>query len=219
VPRPPRLAATAVAGLLAQGALVIDTRAAADFAAGHLPGTISIPLDQSFTTWAGWLVPYDRPVALLIDERDPQALATALGELARIGLDRVAGMAGRDVLDSWLAAGQPLATTATVTPAEAALLQREGAAVIDVRGLTEWEAGHLPGAPNLPLGWLRGRLADVPRNRPLVVYCQTGARSAIAASLLQAHGYDEVANLAGGMAAWRAAGLPIAAGAGVPVAA
>jgi hydroxyacylglutathione hydrolase len=81
--------------------------------------------------------------------------------------------------------------------------------VIDVRGRAEWEAGHLPGVPNIPLGHLAARLDEVLRDRPVVLQCQGGARSAIAASVLQAHGLTNVVNLAGGFAAWQLAGLPI----------
>jgi hydroxyacylglutathione hydrolase len=78
--------------------------------------------------------------------------------------------------------------------------------VIDVRGHGEWAAGHLPGAPNIPLGYLTDRLKDLPRDKLVVVHCETGGRSAIAASLLRARGLTNVVNLTGGFAAWQKAG-------------
>jgi hydroxyacylglutathione hydrolase len=81
--------------------------------------------------------------------------------------------------------------------------------VIDVRGRAEWEAGRLPGAPNIPLGVLGDRLAEVPSTGTVVLQCESGSRSAIAASLLQARGRRDVTNLAGGYSAWRKAGLPV----------
>ena len=81
--------------------------------------------------------------------------------------------------------------------------------VLDVRGAAEWEAGHLPGVPNIPVGYLTDRLDEIPRGRPLVVHCQGGARSAIAASVLQANGFENVISLPGGYAAWQAGGNPV----------
>ncbi|HEV2148807.1 MAG TPA: rhodanese-like domain-containing protein [Longimicrobiaceae bacterium] len=207
--RPQRLPEGRLAELLGEGALVVDTRPAAEFAAGHVPGTISIPLNRSFTTWAGWLVPYDRPFYLLVDDAGPGAVDEAVRDLAMIGLDRVAGWFGADVVAAWAAGGRELQTTPQITSAE--LAQRMGGggvAVLDVRGAAEWEAGHLPGVPNLPVGYLADRLDEVPRDRPLVVHCQGGARSAIAASVLQAKGFRDVINLAGGYADWQAGGHP-----------
>jgi hydroxyacylglutathione hydrolase len=207
LPRPPRMAASTVAGLLRGNEVVVDTRAAAEFAAGHLPGTINLPLDGSFTTWAGWLLPYHRDVYLLVDDACPHCAETAVRDLAMIGLDRVAGVFGTDALQTWVVAGHELATVAQVTAAEVApMLARGDATVIDVRGHAEWQAGHLPGVPNIPVGYLAERLRELPANKPVVVYCQSGARSAIAASVLQARGVPNVANLVGGFAAWHAAG-------------
>jgi hydroxyacylglutathione hydrolase len=208
--RPPRLPAGQVAALLDAGALVLDARHAADFAAGHVPGTLNIPLDRAFTTWAGWLVPHDRPFYLLLDDRCHHCLDTAVRELARIGLDQVAGYLAAEAIDAWQAAGRPLATVAQMTAAEvAARLADPALAILDVRGQTEWAAGRLPGARHLPLGDLVARLGEVPTDRTLVVHCQSGARSAIAASVLQAHGRTRVVNLIGGFAAWQAAGHPV----------
>ncbi|MBW3535148.1 MAG: glycerol-3-phosphate acyltransferase, partial [Gemmatimonadetes bacterium] len=81
--------------------------------------------------------------------------------------------------------------------------------VLDVRGRAEWESGHLPGVENIPVGFLTDRLGEIPRDRPVVVQCQGGGRSAIAASVLQAHGYDNVANLPGGFVEWEAQGHPV----------
>ena len=78
--------------------------------------------------------------------------------------------------------------------------------VLDVRGRTEWDAGHIPGVRNIPLGYLAERVADVPKTTPMIVHCQSGARSAIAASVLEMSGFSVVANLTGGFAAWSAAG-------------
>lgn len=206
--RPPPLAAVALPGLLRQGAIVVDTRPAAAFAESHVPGTLNIPLNRSFTTWAGWLLPYDRDVYLLVDDADPRGIDVAVRDLAMIGLDRIAGIVGHDALDAWIAAGHALGTVAQATPADVAeWLERGEMTIIDVREPAEWEAGHLPGVPNIPLGSLPERLAEIPIDKPIVVHCQSGARSPIAASVLQARGVRNVINMAGGYAAWERAGL------------
>ena len=215
--RPPREEPGALAAVLDSGAMVVDTRPAAEFAAGHVPGTLNIPLDRSFTTWAGWLIPYDRPFHLLVAESGGQALDEAVRDLAMIGLDRVEGWFSAFAVEAWAAEGGTLETVPTIGAEE--LRERMAAGtvqVLDVRGAAEWEAGHLPGVPNLPLGYLSDRLDELSPERPLVVHCQSGARSAIAASLLQAAGAGEVANLEGGFQAWSAAGLPVERGAAEP---
>ena len=214
VARPPRLPPVALDTRLRAGDVVVDTRTAVAYAAGHVPGTLNIPLNGSFTTWAGWLLPYDRDVYLLVDDvgcahpDGGSCVETAVRDLAMIGLDRVAGTLGADALAAWTAAGHRLETVAQMAPAEAAaMLVRGDATVIDVRGRAEWEAGHLPGVQNIPVGYLAERLDELPTDRPVVVHCQGGARSAIAVSVLQARGRKNVVNLVGGYAAWVQAGL------------
>jgi hydroxyacylglutathione hydrolase len=210
LPRPARLPAARLAALLGEGAAVVDTRPAADFAAGHVPGTINIPLGASFTTWAGWLLPYDRDVYLLVGGDAPGADAAAARALAMIGLDRVAGTFGTDALEAWTAAGRTLATVAKATPAEvSSMLERGEVTVVDVRGRSEWEGGHIPGVPNIPAGFLTERLDEIRTDRPVVVHCQSGVRSAIAASVLQSRGVPDVIDMVGGFAAWQRSGLPV----------
>ena len=204
--RPPRLDAAAIDREVAQGTPVVDTRSAADFARGHVPGTLSIPFNKSFTTWAGWLLPYDRDVALLVDETEPRLVDEIVRDLAMIGLDRVKGWFGPETIerhdDSDALQGTPQMTVEELAPR----LARDEVAVVDVRGHSEWEAGHLPGVPNIPVGMLAEHLDELPRDRPLVMQCQSGARSAMAAALLQARGFDNVVNLTGGFGAWQDAG-------------
>jgi len=209
-PRPSRLPASALRPLIERGEIVVDTRTAAEFAAGHAPGTLSIPLGESFTTWAGWLLPYDREVHLLVDAGCAHCVEDVVRNLAMIGLDRVAGVIGADALETWTDAGHALEMVRQVTPAEAVQLVARGEAVmVDVRGHAEWEAGHPPGTPNIPLGYLAERIAELPLDRLILVQCRTGARSAIAASVLERGGRTNVANVAGGIVAWQRAGLPV----------
>jgi hydroxyacylglutathione hydrolase len=210
-PPAPRLDGTRLSELLRGGAVVVDTRRAADYAAGHVPGTLSIPLNRSFTTWAGWLLPYDRDIYLLVDDAGSDSAEAAVQDLAMIGLDRVAGVLDTDALAAWTASERTLGTVAQATAEEAAaMLARGGATLIDVRGRAEWEAGHVPGVPNIPVGYLADHLAEIPVDRPVILQCQGGGRSQIAASVLQARGIPNVVNLSGGFDAWKQAGLPVA---------
>lgn len=216
--RPERLAATRMAEVLARGGLVVDTRPAAAYAIGHIPGTINIPLDRSFTTWAGWLIPYADDFYLVIDDKCSHCVDEAVRDLAMIGLDRIAGYFGAETVEAWETAGRKLGSTPQISASQLEARMRKGdVAILDVRGQTEWEAGRLPEVPNIPLGHLAERLSEVPQDKPVVVHCQGGARSAIAASVLQAWGYTDVLNLAGGFLAWQAAGNPVTRGSVEPV--
>jgi hydroxyacylglutathione hydrolase len=211
---PPRLSSAELGDVIAAKGILVDTRPALEFAAEHVPGSINIPLGRSFATWAGWLLPYDRDIHLLVDDAEgAHTDEAAVRDLALIGLDRVAGIFGADSLERWSEDGHGLASVAQATPAEAAAMLAKGpSVVVDVRGRSEWEAGHLVGAPNIPVGYLRDRLAELPNDRPVIVHCQSGVRSAIAASVLQASGLTNVVNMVGGFAAWQHAGLPVAVG-------
>lgn len=211
--RPDRLPADALEKVLADGTLVVDARPWSQFAAGHVPGTINIPLNKSFSTWAGWLVPYDREFYLMVDDSCPGCVDEAVRDLAMIGLDHVAGVFGTDVIEVWGLAGR-LEVVPQLSAAELeARLRRGEAVVIDVRGVAEFEAGHIAGARNIPLGYLESRLAELPRGQTVVVQCQSGGRSAIGTSLLLARGVPDVINLAGGIVGWQATGHPVRRGA------
>ena len=208
--RPPRFQADQLAKVLEDGALVIDTRPAADYATGAIPGTLNIPAGRSFTTWAGWILPYDRDFYLIVRDNRADAVKELLRDLAGIGLDRVAGYAEAGAVDDWRADGLPLQATAAVDAGQVQESLREGTAqVIDVRGDGEWAAGHLPGARHVPLGDLAQRLSEIPRDVPVILHCQSGARAAIGSSILRAHGYQDVRLYGGGFGEWQGAGYPV----------
>ncbi len=212
VRRPPLLQTTTLDGLLREGAIVVDTRHPADFAAGHIPGTINIPWDASFTTWAGWLLPYEQDLHLVVNEGSPGVVEAVVRALAMIGLDRVAGYFDGQVIDLWAASERPLGTIPRIEVEDlAASLAHDAVTVLDVRSRREWGIGHIAGAHHAPLGELVDRLDELPRTRPVVVQCAAGSRSAIAASILLAHGFDRVVDLVGGTGAWTRAGLPVVA--------
>ena len=195
------------------GAMLLDTREPADFAAGHLRGAVNVGLQGRFAEWAGDVLDPRRDIVLV---GDPTASLEGCVRLARIGFDRTVGQLADpgEVLtthpelieaSSWLTIEQ-LAELRGLEPD----LQ-----LVDVRNPGETAAGTLPGAREVPLAVLTDCLDSIDRTRPLVVYCASGYRSLIAASLLRHHGHLDVSDLVGGYGAWAAAGLPAAAAASI----
>ncbi|MEX0741801.1 MAG: rhodanese-like domain-containing protein, partial [Phycisphaeraceae bacterium] len=146
MPSPRRLSDARLGAILDSGGLVIDTRHPAEFATRHVPGTLNIPLNASFTTWAGWLIPYNRDFHLILDDKCGHCVEEAVRDLAMIGLDRISGYFGTEAIDVWAGQSRPLESVPQTTSGELAERLRDGSAqVLDVRGRTEWEMGHLPG--------------------------------------------------------------------------
>ena len=204
-PKPAMLAPETFPVLQRGGVIVIDTRAPKMFASGHLPGTLNVPLDSSFVTRAGSLLPDEGIVALLVEGGTAPA-ERAVRALSLIGVDDIHGFLEPGALD-WQAAHGGLTVVQQVSPQDAA--NGREARIIDVRAASEWAEGHVPGAMHVPLPELADRLGELP-DGPLVLHCQGGSRSVIATSLLLAAGRSDVANMEGGYAAWKRAGLPIA---------
>lgn len=195
--------ATAFAAL-ADGAVLLDARDQLDFVAGHLKGALSIPLDGRFAETAGMLLqPADSIVLVAPEGHEVEAVT----RLARIGFDHVRGYLPdiEDVLVSCDPAG--VSRGSRITPSQLVEVLADGAqpiSIIDVRNAGEVEGGAVPGSVNVPLAQLRGRLAEVPHDRPVVVNCAGGWRSSVAASFLLTQGYTDVSDLVGGYAAWDA---------------
>jgi hydroxyacylglutathione hydrolase len=182
------------------GAVVLDAREAAEFAAGHLRGAINVGLGGRFAEYAGDVIEPGRDIVLVAE---PGHELEARVRLGRIGLDRVVG-----ALDGPLAAlaAAPDVTTQSSRLTAAALVERvEGIAdlqLVDVRDPAETAAGILPGAATIPLARLTARLGELDPARPTVTYCASGYRSSIAASVLTAAGFADVSDLLGGYDAW-----------------
>ena len=197
---PPRLDGS-VPALVKAGKLVVDTRRTADFAKGHVRGTINVPYANSMATYGGTVLPFDRPLVLVIA---PENLAGAREALYSIGMDRIEGWVAPDAL------GSELDTTRQVTAKDAAAEAASGDVVIvDVRRKSEYDEGHIHDALHIPLGEIAARANEIPEGRPVILHCEGGTRSAIAASLLRAGGRHDVANLQGGFTAWTKSGLPV----------
>lgn len=189
----PRLTAADVARLKASGAEVVDVRPVADFGAGHVPGSVSIPLRPVFATWLGWLVDADRPIVVVRNtDQDPVEI---LWQARKIGYDQIAGELEGGIT-SWSASGQPTTSIPIVTPGEVG-----STPVLDIRQDNEFEAGHLPAARHVELGALPGKAAKVPTG-PIVVMCGHSERAMGAASLLARAGRTDVSVLDGGPQDW-----------------
>jgi hydroxyacylglutathione hydrolase len=201
-PRPATGTPAELAQALAAGIPVVDVRPADVAARGQHPGTLNLPLDGDFVTWAGWLLPYDRPLGLI---GSAEAVRAAQAALALIGLDAVAGAWSPEVR-----AGTAQARYSRRPAAEVySSWSRTRLVVLDVRTAEEYAAGHIPGSRHIPLGHLPARLGEVPADRPVLVHCAGGTRSAIAASLLLRRVTAPVLEMRNGFDAWRAAGYPV----------
>ncbi|HUY81314.1 MAG TPA: MBL fold metallo-hydrolase [Acidobacteriaceae bacterium] len=191
------------------GAQVLDVREPVEFAQGHLAGSINIGLGGEYATWAGTVLDRDRPIVIVAD---PGRETEAAMRLGRIGFDAVKGYLRGGMV---ALAGKPemMRRTERVSVLIAAedLTERDAPVVVDVRTPREWAERHIEGSVNLPLNHLQERMAEVPRGRRITVHCAGGYRSSIAASLLHREGITDVTEMAGGMAAWEAAQLPVIA--------
>lgn len=200
-----------VASFVQAGAIVVDTRPCAAFGAAHVKGTINVPYNRSFTSWAGWLLNDEHPLYVMGEEEQLPHIAR---DLRSIGIDRIEGLieATKMWVDSALRSSSKelLESYPDVTPASIADQVVGGeVAVVDVRSSAEWEEGHIQHAKHILLGKLPERVREVPTEMPVLVQCRTGMRSAIAVSILQAHGVTNVFNLQGGIVRWQEEGLPI----------
>ena len=189
-----------------EGALVLDCRQPEAFGGGHVPGALNVGLGSSFPTWAGSVLPADRPVLLVLDR--PDDLWETTWHLLRIGYDVPAGWLAGGMM-AWRVAGREIGFVPQWTVAELDERRDDELTILDVRQPAEWQAGHVPGALHIPGGELLDRHDEVPKVRPVAVYCGSGFRSSVATSLLKAHGHEAVHNVLGGFAAWRARGLPV----------
>ncbi|MGA3187962.1 MAG: MBL fold metallo-hydrolase [Bryobacteraceae bacterium] len=189
------------------GGQVLDVRDPAEYAKGHLAGSINIGLGGQYATWAGTILDRARPIVIIAEPAREQEATLRLG---RIGFDHVKG---------YLQGGMESLTARPdlVWPTErisAPLLAQELAGadpplLLDIRTPREWAQKHIDGSVNIPLNHLQDRIGEVPRTRRIAVHCAGGYRSSIAASILHQYGITNLIEMAGGLAAWEAAQLPV----------
>lgn len=190
------------------GAQVLDVRDAADYAKGHLAGSLNIALEGQYATWAGTVLDQSRPIVILAEPGREQEAAMRLG---RIGFDHVKGY----LRDGMAALADRPDLVWSTERVNAQMLAEELATehpplLLDIRTAREWSAKHLVDSVNLPLAQLQQRIDEIPRTRRIAVHCAGGYRSSIAVSILNHHGITNLIELAGGMAAWEASHLPVA---------
>ncbi|MFE9020066.1 rhodanese-like domain-containing protein [Streptomyces sp. NPDC007808] len=189
---PPRRAdAEELASRLAAGEWVVDLRNRVAFAQGHVAGTFNFEGEGKLATYLAWLIPWGRPVTLLAE--DPEQVAAAQRELARVGIDRPAAATTGDPAD-WIREGERLASFPRARFADLAEVRERGdeVVVLDVRRESERASGTIDGSVHIPIHELHGRIGEVP-DGVVWVHCAGGMRAAIAASLLDAAGRDVVA--------------------------
>jgi hydroxyacylglutathione hydrolase len=205
LPQPQRLDAKALRTLLSSGALLIDTRMRDEFCAQHVQGAISVPDRPSFSTRSAWFATPDRPIVLLAK---PERVEDLVRKLVRVGLDDIAGYIG-EVTEAQM----PTASVPQVAVDEAKRRwSADEATVLDVRQRGEFAEAHIPHAMNVSAGNLVAKIANVPKDRPLLVMCAGGDRSVAASSVLAALGFENVTNVTEGFDSWRSQGLPVESG-------
>ena len=192
-----------------QGDVLLDVRSAADFGAGHVPGSLNIGLNGQFAMWAGSLIPLNAAIVIIADT-GAQVDESVL-RLARVGIENVKGYLEGGV-QSWRDAGLAVETIPQLSVAELKeQMANSELQIVDVRRPGEYVNGHVPRALNAPLSSLDKSLGPLPleKNKPTAIICAGGYRSSAAASLLQKQGFSNLLNVSGGTGAWVNAGYPV----------
>ncbi len=198
VPKHPKLSVEQFISAHEKNIKIIDTRNKVNFANGFIAGSLNIQGTNSFSTWCGWLLNYQEQFILVAEESQMEDLTR---KLMRIGLDNIYGYIS-DVNDL----GIELQTAAVISMDEfKSYLGKDNVQIIDVRGAAEYEAGHMAQAENVFVGTLPDNLHKVSKDKPVIIHCQAGDRSAIAYSILAKNGFENVKNFSGGMKEWLSA--------------
>lgn len=205
VPLHPELSREQFLSAYRKGIKVIDTRDKADFAQGFIHGSLNIQDGNSFSTWCGWLLDYQEQFILIADHTRIEGLTR---KLMRIGLDNLYGyIADISSLNMELQTADVIGIGEFET-----YVGKDDAQIVDVRGIAEYQAGHVKGADHIFLGTLADSLDKISKDKQVVVYCQGGDRSAIAYSVLAKNGFKNVKNFSGGMKEWLTSGRKTIAG-------
>ena len=187
--------------------MVVDTRPTMQFAVGYVPDSVHIALTGQYASWAARILGLD--TRLIIVGEDPEHIRESQLRLARVGVENVAGYLA-DGVAGWVKDGFELDYIPQITVQEFVELREQGGnriAVLDVREPGERAGGAIEQSLSIPLGKLKSRIAELDREKLLVVHCKGGYRSSIATSVVRRAGFRDIANLTGGFDAWKAAGL------------
>ncbi len=196
-----------------QGAQLLDVREAMDFEGAHLVGAINIGIQGKYATWCGTVLDHTLPIVVIAEAGQEEEAVMRLG---RIGFDNVAGYLGGG-MDALRDRPDLIAKIDRITAVALSeqLARADAPTVVDVRSEKEWAAGHVPGSVNIPLNHVRDRATEIAKDRAVVVHCEGGYRSAIAASILAQAGRSDVLDMVGGFKAWAASKLPVQVSASV----
>jgi hydroxyacylglutathione hydrolase len=165
------------------GGVILDTRDRYTFMDGHIEGSLLLPLNKAFSTVAGSYIREEEQLFLIAEE---EKVEEAVLDLIRIGLDNIAGFATPYQLKEFARKGGELFTTETIDFKKTEEYLNAGEAyLLDVRKQSEFEEGHIPGAQNIAHTRLLDRIDEIPRDKPVMVSCHSGARSAVASALLE----------------------------------
>lgn len=190
-----------------ENVIVIDTRSILAFGGGHIPGAINIALRPAFPTWVGWTIDPEKEILLVIESKRDLNLITE--QLFRLGYDNLLGYLHNGILD-WYNAGLPLQRVGEMTVRELDRQKDDADLIIlDVRSDGEYEQGAIPGAKHIYVPHLIEHLDELDEERAIAVYCGTGYRASLAASILQKHGFERVSNIPGSWKAWQNVELPV----------
>ena len=207
LPLPAPLSAAEFRAEINKGAIIVDTSEEGAFGGIHIKGAYSIWL-EGLPAFAGWVIPYDKPILLVLENQTN--LEKAVHYLIRAGYDNIAGYLYGG-MESWYNAGLPIESLPLISANQLKnmLDHNEKLLILDTRSQEEWDSGHIKGALHIYVGYLEQRLAEVPRDKPVVVYCRTGHRAGLGASILLRANYQVVYNFPGSIKAWTAAGFPV----------
>jgi hydroxyacylglutathione hydrolase len=205
VPKLQQLKIDEVKANMQNGMKLLDARPKAAFAEGFIPGSLNIQGNNSFATWAGWYLTYDEPFMILADE---SMLDDLTRKLMRIGLDNIAGYLPS--VEAYTQAGGQLEKVTLVELDEAKKLANDPSVqVVDLRGVAEFNAGHIKGADNVFVGTLPNQLHKISKDKKVMIHCQGGDRASIAFSILAKNGFNNVVNYSAGMNEWVSKGEPV----------
>jgi hydroxyacylglutathione hydrolase len=200
-----KLSTDALQAAIEKGIPLIDTRLKADFEQGFIPGSINIQGNNSFATWAGWLLKYDEPFILLAEESKLDDLTR---KLMRIGLDNIMGYISST--DAYTASGKILQKSNVISLSTTKeMMKDDGVEVVDLRGATEFNSGHIAGAKNVFVGTLPTHLNEISKDKKVIIHCQSGDRAAIGYSILAKNGYKNIYNFSGSINEWVNSGEPL----------
>lgn len=204
VPKLKKLSSSQLKEALKNDMKLIDARDKADFASGFIPGSLNIQGNNSFSTWAGWFLKYDEPFIILADEAQLDDLTR---KLMRIGLDKIYGYIPSTAV--WTEKGGALETTDIISLDEAKHIMQNDVQIVDLRGASEYEAGHIANADNVFVGTLPENLDKISKDKKVIIHCQSGDRAAIAYSVLAKEGFKNIVNYSGGINEWVNNGEPL----------